>query len=85
MDDSTTNLDELIDSARNGDTAALGSVLEQYRTYLRIVADRQLSAKIRGQVDGSDIVQTTFLQAHRAFDEFRGDGRVRRLSRKSDT
>ncbi len=64
---------ELIQRARSGDSAALGELLEKHRDQLRILAERDLSDRLRRRVDASDIVQQTFLIAHRCFEQFRGE------------
>jgi RNA polymerase sigma-70 factor (ECF subfamily) len=50
----------------------LGRLLEQYRRYLALIADVQIGQRLRGKVDASDLVQETFLEAHRSFGRFRG-------------
>lgn len=47
-------------------------VLEQYFSYLTLVADSQMNAKLRAKEEPSDIVQETMLEAHRDFERFRG-------------
>ena len=47
--------------------------LDQYRSYLRVLANLQLDRRLRSKVDASDIVQQTLLQAHRARAQFRGE------------
>jgi len=64
---------ELINRARNGDSAALGELLEKHRDVLRMLAERDLGDRLRQRVDASDIVQQTFLIAHRCFEQFRGE------------
>jgi RNA polymerase sigma-70 factor (ECF subfamily) len=62
----------LLRSARAGDGAAVGRLLELYRNYLALLARLQIGRRLR-KVDDSDLVQETFLKAHRDFGEFRGD------------
>jgi RNA polymerase sigma-70 factor (ECF subfamily) len=59
--------------ARAGDGDALGRLLETYRAYLRLAAQLQIGERLGAKVDASDVVQETFLQAHRAFGRFRGE------------
>jgi len=62
----------LLRAARRGDEEALGQLLETYRDYLRLLARLEIGRELRAKVDASDIVQETFLQASRAFEDFRG-------------
>jgi RNA polymerase sigma-70 factor (ECF subfamily) len=64
--------EHLLDRARAGDTAALGSLLELYRNYLSLLARLQIGRRLQGKVDPADVVQETFLKAHRSFGQFRG-------------
>jgi RNA polymerase sigma-70 factor (ECF subfamily) len=64
--------EQLLAGARNGDTDALGMLLELYRGYLKQLARKQLRGDLPGKVDGSDLVQETFLRAQRTFADFRG-------------
>ncbi|GAB5403057.1 MAG: sigma-70 family RNA polymerase sigma factor [Aureliella sp.] len=52
----------------SGDTGHL----EEFRSYLHILAETQLHARLKSKVDASDIVQQTLLQAHQAEEQFRG-------------
>lgn len=67
-----THSDGLIRRARDGDRDALGCLLEHYRGYLRISAQRRLQAPLAARMDASDVVQKTFLEAQRSFDRFQG-------------
>src|SRR5262245_238218 len=62
----------LLRAARAGDTAALGRLLELYRRYLGLLARVQIGQRLQGKVDAEDVVQETYLQAHRNFANFRG-------------
>jgi RNA polymerase sigma-70 factor (ECF subfamily) len=64
--------DQLLGMARAGDTFALGQLLELYRSYLATLARLQIGRRLQGKVDASDLVQQTFLEAHRDFAQFRG-------------
>jgi RNA polymerase sigma-70 factor (ECF subfamily) len=50
----------------------MGRLLESYRNYLTLLARGQIGQRLQGKVDASDLVQETFLEAHRDFAGFRG-------------
>ena len=62
----------LFRSARAGDGDARGQLLECYRPYLALLARLQISRRLQGKVDASDVVQDVMLETHRNFDRFRG-------------
>src|SRR5271165_2597361 len=64
--------EELLALARAGNGAALGQLLELYRSYLGLLARLQIGRRLQGKVDAADLVQDTFLEAHRHFAQFRG-------------
>jgi RNA polymerase sigma-70 factor (ECF subfamily) len=61
-----------IDAARAGSTSALGRLLEACRSQMLAVAARELDADLRAKASPSDLVQETFLDAHRDFSRFIG-------------
>jgi len=64
----------LVAKARAGDQAALGRLLELYRNFLRLLARSMIRPPLQVQLDASDLVQETFLKAHREFAQFAGSG-----------
>ena len=64
--------DRLLQRAQAGEAAALGDLLEPYRNYLMILARVQIGPRLRRKADPADVVQESFLAAHRAFANFRG-------------
>jgi RNA polymerase sigma-70 factor, ECF subfamily len=65
--------------ARAGDSAVLGRLLEAYRGYLRLLARIEIGRRLQGKMDASDVVQETFLDAHRQFANFRGESEAQLL------
>jgi RNA polymerase sigma-70 factor (ECF subfamily) len=66
-------VDEWLSRARGGSQSALGLALEAGRKYLLLVANRALDDKLRAKFGASDLVQDTYLEAHRDFGQFRGE------------
>lgn len=66
------DLPSLLAAARRGDAAAWGALLAGHRPYLTLLAEVHLGRRLRVKADPADLVQETFLQAHRAFADFRG-------------
>src|SRR5262245_15943366 len=64
--------DRLIADARQGGSEKLGSLLELYRNYLYLLARTQIDLHLQARCNPSDVVQETFLQACRHFQQFRG-------------
>jgi RNA polymerase sigma-70 factor (ECF subfamily) len=72
MAESAADPEHLLRSARAGDDLAQGRLLDLYRNYLRLMARSLAGEALRARVDHSDLVQDTFLKAHREFDQFAG-------------
>jgi RNA polymerase sigma-70 factor (ECF subfamily) len=72
MRDDTAPANDLLEQARRGDWEALGRLLEAQRAALHRLAERQLDGRVAVRVDASDIIQQTFLEAHRSFPQFAG-------------
>src|SRR5262245_17524826 len=63
---------DLLGQALQGDQESLGRLLEAQRADLHRLAERQLKGRIAARVDASDVLQQTFLEAHRCFPQFAG-------------
>src|SRR5262249_9863487 len=64
--------ERLLSAAWAGDRNARGQLLELYRSYLTLLARLEIDRRLQGKCDPSDLVQETFLEAYRDFDQFRG-------------
>ena len=58
--------------ARRGCRTSLGALLELYRNYLVLLARTQIDQHLRRRAEPEDLVQQTFLEAHRDFGRFLG-------------
>jgi RNA polymerase sigma-70 factor (ECF subfamily) len=65
--------EDLLHLAQAGNEEALGQLLELYRNYLGLLARLQIGSRLQGKADSEDLVQETFLKAHRDFAQFRGN------------
>jgi len=74
MSEIDANYESLLKRARGGDDQALGTLLDEFRPYLNLLARRAMDGRLAGRIDDSDVVQQTFLSAVRRFSEFSGDG-----------
>jgi len=67
------NPDDLLREAKSGREASLGALLDLYRHYLKLLARVEIGKRLQAKADASDLVQETFLEAHRNFPLFQGD------------
>ncbi len=65
--------DQSLADARAGSPEALGNALEAHRRYLLLVAEKELAPDLRAKGRASDLVQETFIEAQRDFEQFRGE------------
>jgi RNA polymerase sigma-70 factor (ECF subfamily) len=73
MDSSSIPTSEgLLRVARGGNEEALGELLQHFRHYLELLARVELGRRLQTKLDTADLVQDTFLEAHRHFKSFRG-------------
>jgi RNA polymerase sigma-70 factor (ECF subfamily) len=80
METQTPCPERLLALARAGEGLSLGKLLELYRGYLSLLARLQLGRRLQGKVDAADLVQDTFLEAHRNWGRFRGTTEAELLS-----
>lgn len=69
----TTSPIDLLRQAKRGDDGARGALLESFRAYLELLARVEIGKRLQAKVDTADVVQETYLEAHRNFGNFRGD------------
>ncbi len=62
----------LLTEIRQGNSSALNSLLDAWRSVLRLHARGLLGGRFSARADSSDIVQETMLQAFQDFEQFRG-------------
>ena len=72
MSQASETPEELLERARAGDLESFGQLLSQYRNYARLLARTLIGTTLRLRLDPSDLVQETFLEAHRDFPRFDG-------------
>jgi RNA polymerase sigma-70 factor (ECF subfamily) len=65
-------LERLLDEARHGSDAAIGSLFESARAYLLFLANKELPRGLQAKFGASDLVQETAIEAHRDFARFAG-------------
>ena len=66
----------LIPPSKDGDPVAREKLLAEMQAYLKVVANRQMDEALRQKVGASDIVQQSFLQIIKNFEQFRGESRA---------
>src|SRR5437660_12155487 len=64
--------ERMLARARQAGGEPLGALLELYRNYLHLLARTQIDLHLQARANPSDLVQETFLQACRNFQQFRG-------------
>lgn len=67
-----SNPERLLCDAQERVPGSLGQLLELYRNYLMLLAATQIDTRLQVRCSPSDIVQETFLEAHRDFPQFQG-------------
>lgn len=73
--DGSASFAEQLAAAQRGLPAELGEILNSFRNYLLLIANRELGESIQAKIGASDIVQETFLQAEKIVNRFEGSSR----------
>lgn len=66
------SISQLLARVRAGDRVAADKLLERYRSYYRVIAQRSLVGRIGRRLDPSDVIQATYIDALQKVDQFRG-------------
>ena len=70
MGDNTSETQQLLEQARQGDAAAVERLLTAHREPLRRMIGLRLDPALAARVDASDIVQDVLLEAHRRLQDY---------------
>src|SRR6266436_7858002 len=70
MWENTSETQQLLDQARQGDAAAVERLLTAHREPLRRMIGLRLDPALAARVDASDIVQDVLLEAHRRLSDY---------------
>lgn len=62
-----------LQAARSGSSERVGTLIDNCRNYLLLVANRSVGDGLRARVAASDLVQETFLEAGKIFERFTGN------------
>jgi RNA polymerase sigma-70 factor (ECF subfamily) len=72
MGNPAADLASWLPAAQAGSREALGHVLEACRGYLLLIASQELEPALQAKGSASDLVQQTFLEAHKDITHFQG-------------
>ena len=72
MSSQDSQLANWLSLARQGDETVRNQLFAACRSYVAVIARVQLHRRLLAKVDPSDLVQQSLLEAHRGFDDFRG-------------
>jgi RNA polymerase sigma-70 factor (ECF subfamily) len=61
-----------LDLARQGDSQALGNLLESFRPYVRLIVRALRGRRLQARLDDSDLIQDALVEVHRHFPRFEG-------------
>ena len=67
LDDETV---EIVKQVQAGKAEAFEQLFSRHRVYLTRVVELRLDARLRSRIDTSDVVQETYMEAHRRFQDY---------------
>jgi RNA polymerase sigma-70 factor (ECF subfamily) len=67
---------DLLRRAGDGDTSALGQLLDSHRARLRRMVKLRLDTRLRGRIDTSDVLQEAYLEAAQRLAEYLRDPKM---------
>ena len=70
MNDRSQDINDLLQTAAEGNQRALGELLDRYRERLRRMICFRMHRRVRKRVDPSDVIQEAFIEASRRFAEY---------------
>jgi RNA polymerase sigma-70 factor (ECF subfamily) len=76
MSANTPSDDELLEAARQGDEAALATLVERHRERLERMVGLRMDRRLQGRVDPADVVQEAYLALRAKFAQYSADPRL---------
>jgi RNA polymerase sigma-70 factor (ECF subfamily) len=76
MNDDTPTDEQLLDTARGGDEAALAVLVERHRDRLERMVRLRMDRRLQGRVDATDVVQEAYLAVRGKFPQYCADPRL---------
>jgi RNA polymerase sigma-70 factor (ECF subfamily) len=76
MSADTPSNDDLLEAARNGDEAALATLVERHRGRLERMVGLRMDRRLQGRVDPADVVQDAYLAVRGKFAQYSIDPRL---------
>jgi RNA polymerase sigma-70 factor (ECF subfamily) len=76
MSANSSEISELIDRVRRGDSAAQAELFSRFRDRLRQMVRLRIDPRLQGRLDASDVVQDAYLDYSRRFTEYTANPEV---------
>lgn len=70
MTDETSEIDDLLQRAAQGDEQALADLFAQYRPRLKRMIKLRMDRRLQGRVDASDVLQEAYIDLAKKFPEY---------------